>query len=188
MPIDQEIIRRVKGSCDISEVIRTCLPLRKQGKNFTCNCPFHEEKTPSFVVNSEKQFCNCFGCGYSGDVYKFLMDFKGIDFPAAVYEVARFVGVHIDNQTSKPIKPFFTRQQKEELELQVWFVAIAASDRANNVRIHTRDLGKYIRCVKNLIRQHHRLMKAEELELCRKVVVVLTHFLESSFSPIKEAA
>ncbi|PZV99919.1 DNA primase [Metamycoplasma auris] len=63
------------SKCDIVNIIGQYIPLTKQGKNYKANCPFHSEKTPSFIVSAEKQFFKCFGCGKSGNVIKFI-EFK----------------------------------------------------------------------------------------------------------------
>lgn len=87
--IPREIIDQVRNSVDISDVIGQYVQLKRAGKNFTGLCPFHEEQTPSFSVNAEKQFYHCFGCGRSGNVFQFLMDYKHIGFVEAVQEVAK---------------------------------------------------------------------------------------------------
>jgi len=80
---------------DIVEIINSYLPLRKAGRNYVARCPFHEEKTPSFVVNPEKQFYHCFGCGASGNVIKFIMAYDGRDFVEAVEELAHKLGLSV---------------------------------------------------------------------------------------------
>lgn len=74
---------------DIVEVVSQYVPLKQKGSSYFGLCPFHHEKTPSFSVNSEKQFYYCFGCGASGNVYGFLMEMENLDFPEAVQELAQ---------------------------------------------------------------------------------------------------
>lgn len=93
--IPREIIDQVRNSVDISDVIGQYVQLKRAGKNFTGLCPFHEEQTPSFSVNAEKQFYHCFGCGRSGNVFQFLMDYKHIGFVEAVEEVAKLGGTKL---------------------------------------------------------------------------------------------
>jgi DNA primase len=78
---------------DIVEVISAYLPLKRAGRNFKATCPFHHEKTPSFMVSPDKQIFHCFGCGESGNAFKFLMKYERVDFPEAVESLARKAGV-----------------------------------------------------------------------------------------------
>jgi DNA primase len=87
---------------DIVEVISEYIALKKSGKNFKGLCPFHEEKTPSFVVNPEKQIFHCFGCGIGGNVIKFIMAIEDLSFPEAVISAARKAGVKVDISGYKP--------------------------------------------------------------------------------------
>ena len=65
-------VEQVRQKTDIVEIISEAVPLKKAGRNFKALCPFHEEKTPSFMVNPERQIFKCFGCGIGGAVYKFV--------------------------------------------------------------------------------------------------------------------
>lgn len=78
----------VKESVDIVEVVEHYVPLRRKGKDWWGLCPFHKEKTPSFSVNSERQFFHCFGCQESGDVFDFVQKIEAIDFPEALRRLA----------------------------------------------------------------------------------------------------
>ncbi len=90
-PFIDELITRV----DIVELINTRVPLRKVGRNYTARCPFHDEKTPSFSVNPDKQFYHCFGCGAHGTALGFLMDYDHMGFVEAVHELASSVGMQM---------------------------------------------------------------------------------------------
>ena len=90
-----DLITRV----DIVELIDERVPLKKAGKDYKANCPFHEEKTPSFTVSSDKQFYHCFGCGVHGTAIGFLMEYDHMSFPEAVEELARRAGVEIPRET-----------------------------------------------------------------------------------------
>lgn len=83
---------------DIVDVIDSLVPLKKSGSNFVARCPFHNEKTPSFSVNRNKQFFYCFGCGASGNSISFLMDYNHLDFVEAVEDLARFIGVEVPRE------------------------------------------------------------------------------------------
>jgi len=93
--IPEEIIAQVLDRCDIAETIAGYIPLKRAGKNYKALCPFHNEKTPSFVVGTDKQIFHCFGCGAGGNVITFVMKQERIDFPEAVQILARRVGLTI---------------------------------------------------------------------------------------------
>ena len=97
IPDDQ--IEEVRARADIVDVIGEIVPLRKSGKEFKACCPFHEERTPSFYVVPDKGFYKCFGCGESGDVFRFLMRRAGMDFVDAVRHVAARSGVALREVT-----------------------------------------------------------------------------------------
>ncbi|WEV50327.1 DNA primase [Lactobacillus sp. ESL0731] len=92
--IPEETIAKVRNNVNIVNVISQYVSLEKKGKDYIGLCPFHEEKTPSFTVNEEKQFFKCFGCGKGGNVFKFLMEKDNLTFPESVRKVADFA--HID--------------------------------------------------------------------------------------------
>ena len=80
---------------DIVEVIDRRVKLKKAGKNYSACCPFHDEKTPSFSVNPERQFYYCFGCGAGGNAIGFVMDYERLDFREAVEGLAQTVGLEV---------------------------------------------------------------------------------------------
>ncbi|MDD4909995.1 MAG: DNA primase [Candidatus Omnitrophica bacterium] len=91
--IPQNILDDIINKVDIVEVISSYIPLKKAGRNFRAVCPFHHEKTPSFMVSSDKQIYHCFGCGAGGNVFNFLMRYERLEFPEAVEAMARKAGV-----------------------------------------------------------------------------------------------
>lgn len=93
--IAPEFIDEVLARTDIVEVIQSRVVLKKTGQNFTGLCPFHNEKSPSFSVNQDKQFYYCFGCQASGSALKFLMEFDRLDFVAAVETLAASAGLQV---------------------------------------------------------------------------------------------
>lgn len=93
--IPRDAIPQVLSSSDIIEVISSYLPLRPAGKNYKALCPFHSEKTPSFIVNPERQIFHCFGCGEGGNVITFVMKRENFSFPEAVRFLAHRAGVSL---------------------------------------------------------------------------------------------
>ena len=103
--ISKATIEEVRSRSSIVEVISEYLPeLRKRGGTYKCCCPFHKEKTPSFTVNNERQIYHCFGCGASGDVFSFVMEYEKIEFVGAVQILADRAGVEVVFDGGRPEK------------------------------------------------------------------------------------
>ncbi|HSA58063.1 MAG TPA: DNA primase [bacterium] len=88
-----EQLAEIRSRADVVQVIGERVPLKRAGHNFKGLCPFHAEKSPSFMVHPEKQIYHCFGCGEGGDVFSFLMKYDGVDFGEAVRTLAERCGV-----------------------------------------------------------------------------------------------
>jgi DNA primase len=84
---------------DIVEVIGTRVPLKRQGKEYSARCPFHDERSPSFTVSPTKQFYHCFGCGAHGTAISFLMNYDRLEFLDAVEDLAKRVGMEVPRDT-----------------------------------------------------------------------------------------
>jgi DNA primase len=93
--IPQQFIEEVQSRTDIAELISSYVPLKRTGRNFKANCPFHGEKTPSFIVSPQKQIFHCFGCGEGGGVFQFVSLIEKVNFPEAVEILAKRVGLNI---------------------------------------------------------------------------------------------
>lgn len=93
--IPENILEEILGRVNIVELISAYIPLKRAGRNFKANCPFHHEKTPSFMVSPERQIYHCFGCGQSGNAFKFLMEYEHLDFLEAVELLAKKSGTTI---------------------------------------------------------------------------------------------
>ncbi|MEO6185667.1 MAG: CHC2 zinc finger domain-containing protein, partial [Steroidobacteraceae bacterium] len=98
--IPKTFIDDLVGRADIVEIINARVPLKKTGREYRACCPFHSEKTPSFWVNPVKQFYYCFGCGASGTVLSFLMNYDHLPFVEAVEELVGRVGVEVPREQS----------------------------------------------------------------------------------------
>jgi len=86
--IDRASEEQLKNSIDIVDIISNYIELKKAGANFKANCPFHGEKTPSFVVSPSKQIFHCFGCLAGGDAIKFVQDYEKLNYPEALEKIA----------------------------------------------------------------------------------------------------
>ena len=95
--IPEEFINEVRSNVNIVDIISQYVSLEKKGKDYIGLCPFHQEKTPSFTVNADKQFFKCFGCGKGGNVFKFLMYKDDLTFPESVERVAEFAHIAMPN-------------------------------------------------------------------------------------------
>ena len=102
------IVDEIKSRCNIVDVIGRVVPLKKSGSNFKGVCPFHNEKTPSFVVSETKQIFTCFGCGATGDVIAFVKRYYNLEFRGAVEMLAREYGISLDGA-------FRSNRNKDEL-------------------------------------------------------------------------
>ncbi|MCP4403880.1 MAG: DNA primase [bacterium] len=99
--IPEETINEIRLQADIVGVISEYVALEKTGQNFKGLCPFHNEKTPSFVVNPGKQIFHCYGCGEGGNVFSFLMKHEKYNFPEAVQALARRVGIRLQERNPR---------------------------------------------------------------------------------------
>jgi DNA primase len=112
--IAEASLDEVRDRTDIVEVVREYVPnLKQSGRNFKACCPFHQERTPSFMVNTEKQIFHCFGCHVGGDVFGFVMKLEAMTFPEAVEKLAERVGIHV-----APTKENVSPQAKERMKLR----------------------------------------------------------------------
>ncbi|WP_345829021.1 DNA primase [Erwinia sp. HDF1-3R] len=93
--IPRVFINDLLARTDIVDLIDARVKLKKQGKNYHACCPFHNEKTPSFTVNGEKQFYHCFGCGAHGNAVDFLMNYDRLEFVESIEELATLYGLEI---------------------------------------------------------------------------------------------
>ncbi len=136
-------VELVKSRINIVDIIGEYVKLIKAGGSLKANCPFHQEKTPSFVVNEDKQIYHCFGCNQGGDVITFLMEIESIGFREALQMLAERSGIELQNN--------FTQNKEEKkkndsfysiLDLSARFYAKQIwSDEKNKILEYLRDRG-----------------------------------------------
>lgn len=104
-----DVISDIKAKLDIVDVVSAYVQLKKAGRNFKGLCPFHGEKSPSFVVSTEKQICHCFGCNKGGDMFSFIEEVEGVGFNEALELLADRAGVKLEKE-----KKAFDKENKSE--------------------------------------------------------------------------
>ncbi len=113
--IPQDFIDDLVQRADIVEVVGSRVPLTKAGREYKARCPFHSEKTPSFWVSPQKGFYHCFGCGAHGTALGFLMEYERLEFPVAVEELARSLGLEVprtDSGERVSLEPLYAMLEK----------------------------------------------------------------------------
>lgn len=98
MKISDEIVQQVRENSDIIDVLEEYISFKRNGDNYMALCPFHSEKTPSFVASRKKQIFKCFGCGESGNVISFVMKYKNMNFVDSVKFLANRIGIVVDSE------------------------------------------------------------------------------------------
>lgn len=107
-------VAQVRERTDIVALMSEFLPLKKAGRNFKTNCPFHNEKTPSLVISPERQIWHCFGCQKGGDAFAFLMEYERLEFPEALRILAQKAGIQL---TSKQFSSGNTSKKEKIYQL-----------------------------------------------------------------------
>ncbi len=135
--LKDDTVETIRQHIEITELIGEYIRLEKKGRNHVGLCPFHQEKTPSFTVSSEKQIFYCFGCGVGGDIFKFVMLSEGLTFPEAVRRLANKAGV-------LPPVADRGRIEKKRSQERFWEINKMAKEFYRNVLINRQE-GKQAR-------------------------------------------
>ncbi len=107
MAFDGNIVEEVKNRCNIVDIVGQYVELKKTGSNYKGCCPFHHEKTPSFVVSETKQIFTCFGCGETGDVFKFLQKQNNLSFIETLELLAKQYGIEYKKKSASIDKQIY---------------------------------------------------------------------------------
>src|ERR1700689_317196 len=99
MSFPSTLLEEIRNRIPVSEIAGKRLRLTRAGREYKACCPFHNEKTPSFYINDDKQFFHCFGCGAHGDIIGFLMRNDRLSFPDAVEQLAALAGLEVPRET-----------------------------------------------------------------------------------------
>lgn len=101
LKVSHAVLEEIRLNNDIATVIGSYITLQRSGSNLKALCPFHKEKSPSFMVNAARQSFHCFGCGAGGDVFRFVMDYEKVDFMTAVKMLAQRSGIRLKLESAE---------------------------------------------------------------------------------------
>ena len=107
-------VAEIKNRLNIVDVINPYVTLKKTGKSYKGNCPFHSEKTPSFIVTPELGIYKCFGCGEAGDIFNFIQKKEGVEFAEALQILADKAGITLTQKRGENTKPLFEANKLAE--------------------------------------------------------------------------
>ena len=137
--IPNDLIDLIRSEADIVEVLSGFVTLKKAGQNYLGLCPFHDEKTPSFSVNLQRQIFHCFGCGKGGNVFTFLMEHENISFIEAVRHLAHHLNITIPetNKTSEADSEAESLSRVTQFATDFYHQTLLKSDQKEFVRRYT---------------------------------------------------
>ncbi len=143
------IIDQIKDRVDIVDLISSYLKLQKAGVNYKARCPFHNEKSGSFVVSPERQIWHCFGCSLGGDVFGFVKQIEGIEFPEALRILAARAGVKLTNENPEFRSHKTSLYEITELACKFFEKQLHQSDGGKRVLVYLHGRGLNDESIKN---------------------------------------
>ncbi len=138
MESSRDQIEEIRNRLDVVDVIGKYVQLKQAGKNYSGKCPFHVEKTPSFIVSPELQRYKCFGCGESGDIFTFIQKIENIDFPETLEKLAKEAGVTLQKKKGNTQ---FQRLEEINEKAAIFFYRQIKSDNYKEVLTYVKDRG-----------------------------------------------
>ena len=138
MSLSKETIDKIRETADVVEVVGDYVTLKKRGQNHIANCPFHNEKTPSFNVSATKGIYKCFGCGKAGDSIQFVMDIEGLGYVEALKHLAKKYGIAFE-ETVPTSEELVQRNERESL-----YIVLNHAKNYYQEILHDNDEGKAI--------------------------------------------
>ncbi len=133
----------IKDAVNIVEVIAEHVELKPAGANYKGLCPFHQEKTPSFMVSQEKQIWHCFGCHKGGDVFTFIQEIEGLEFPEVLKILAKRANITLEFAPKKREETSHKQRllSLHKLAMQFFILTLEKSNGAHNARIYAKERG-----------------------------------------------
>ncbi|MCB1193298.1 MAG: DNA primase [Leptospiraceae bacterium] len=143
MQIDRSFIDRIKREVSLEGYISRFTKIERRGKRYFALCPFHNEKTPSFTISPELQLYHCFGCGKSGDLFKFVMEYERVDFNRAREILSEYSGIPVYTKISGADKLYEEKQELYHFNQIAceYFVESLNSDYGKSARKYLQDRG-----------------------------------------------
>ncbi len=138
MDSNRDQIEEIKSRLDIVDVVGRYVQLKQAGKNFSGLCPFHSEKTPSFIVSPELQRYKCFGCGASGDIFNFVQNIENIDFPETLEKLAKEAGVQLKKRSENSR---YTRLEEINKKAAIFFYKALKSPTNSSALKYVKERG-----------------------------------------------
>ena len=136
--IDRQTVERIKDAANIVDVVSEFVTLKKSGANYKGLCPFHNEKTPSFMVSPARGTCHCFGCGKGGNAVSFIMEHEQMTYPEALRWLARKYHIEIKE------RELTAEEQQEQSERESMFIVNDWAAKYFEQTLHDHPDGKAI--------------------------------------------
>jgi DNA primase len=135
------VVAEIKGRIPVADVVGETVQLRKAGTTLKGLCPFHGEKTPSFVVTPTRDTWHCFGCGKHGDIFTFVMERDGLAFPEALKQLAGRAGVELDERTTREDARNARRREVMEAAIAFYHAVLTRSKQGETALAYLRGRG-----------------------------------------------
>jgi len=146
-----EQLELIQSQSEIVEVISQYYPLKRSGQNYKALCPFHSEKTPSFMISPQKQIFHCFGCGAGGDIFSFIMRQEGLTFPEAVRFLAERAKIELPSLDMKQEGKKEELLKLHRLAADYYHWGLLESGKGEKARIYLKERGVHPEMIKQFM-------------------------------------